>query len=203
MHPQTHRPSHRAPSSLATAYGLQPAACSSGFTLIEILVVVVILGVIVATATLAVGVLGRDRELEDEARRFAAIIEQSREEAELQGRDIGIRLAQPSYEFFQYDGRREHWRPISDDSLFKTRELPEGVRARLWLDGREVVLKPKLEPYDEEKRDKFQPQLLVLSSGDLSPFELRIQREGTTNQWRVIGAPDNTVKAEPIDAQTR
>lgn len=192
----------RKPRSTPHTSGLRVQA-SSGFTLLEILVVVVIVGIIVASATLAVGVLGRDRELEDEARRITAIIDQSREEAELQGKDIGVRFAQPSYEFLQFDARREYWKPIEGDSLFKTRELPEGVRARLWLDGREVVLKPKLEPYEEDKRDKLQPQLLVLSSGDLSPFELRLEREGTPNQWRIIGAADNTVKAEPVDAQTR
>lgn len=191
------------PSSLAAAYGLQPTAGSSGFTLIELLVVIVIIGIIVATASLAVGVLGRDRELEEEAKRFAAVLNQAREEAELQGMDVGVLMAQPAYEYWRYDGRREQWKPIEDDHLFKTRELPEGVRARLWIDGREVVLKPKLEAYDEKEPDKYLPQVMALSSGDVSPFEVRLEREGTPEQWRVIGAADNSVKAEAIDANKR
>lgn len=176
---------------------------SSGFTLIEILVVVVIVGIIVATATLSVGVLGRDRELEEEAKRFTAVLSQAREEAELQGMDVGVFVTQPAYEYLRYDGRREYWKPIEDDRLFRTRELPEGVRARLWIDGREVVLKPKLEPYEEKEHDKHAPQVMALSSGDVSPFELRLEREGTTEQWRVIGAADNSVTAEAIDARKR
>jgi general secretion pathway protein H len=193
-------------SVLATAHSLQPTAAlprSRGFTLIEILVVIVILGVIVASATLAVGVLGRDRELENEARRFAAVIDQAREEAELQGMDLGIFLARPAYEYFRYDSRREQWQPIDDDKLFITRELPEGVHFRLWLDRREVILKPKLEEFDEKELDKHLPQLLVLASGELNPFELRFEREGTSTQWRVIGSADNTVRAEPIDEPKR
>ena len=120
----------------------------SGFTLMEVLVVVVIVGIIVATATLSVGVLGGDRELANEAKRFAAVLIQAREEAEIKGMDVGVLMAQPTYQYLRFDNRREYWKPIEDDSLFRTRELPVGVRARLWLDGREVVLKPKLEPYD-------------------------------------------------------
>lgn len=173
------------------------------FTLMEILVVIVIIGIIVATASLAVGVLGNDRELEEEAKRFATVLNQAREEGELQGADIGVFITQPAYAYLRYDGRHEQWRPIEDDDLFKTRELPEGVRVRLWLDKREVVLKSKFEPFDEDERDKHTPQVFALSSGEISPFELRLEREGTREQWRVIGSPDNTVKAEVVDASQR
>jgi general secretion pathway protein H len=191
------------PVSPARVHGRRTAVRCHGFTLMEILVVVVIVGIIVATATLSVGVLGRDRQLEEEARRFAAVFNQAREEAELQGMDVGIFLTQPAYEYLRYDGRRELWKPIDSDKLFRARELPEGVRARLWLDGREVLLKPKLEPYDEKEHEKHRPQLMALSSGDINAFELRLEREGTPQQWRVIGAADNTINAEPIDANTR
>jgi general secretion pathway protein H len=174
-----------------------------GFTLIEILVVIVIIAVIVATATVAVSVLGSDRELEQEAKRFAAVLNQAREEGELQGLDIGIFIAQPAYTYLRYDGRSEQWKPIEGDELYKTRELPEGVRARLWLDGREVVLKPQLEPFDEHKPDKHAPQIFALSSGEISPFELRLERDGTTTQWRVIGSADNTITVEATDDSTR
>src|SRR5687768_10983935 len=168
-----------------------------GFTLIEILVVIVIMGVIVSMATLSVNVLGRDSQVEDEARRFWAVLRQTREEAELQGLNIGTYFAAHDYEFLRLDALNNLWVPISDDKLYATRTLPDGLRYRIWLDGREIVLKPQLpergddEEDDEELTEEQQkeaslpqalrtidrseakraqenpPQLVVLSNGDV------------------------------------
>ena len=55
-------------------------ARASGFTLLEILVVIVIIGVMVTMATLSIGLLGADREVEEETRRFWAVLRQARAE---------------------------------------------------------------------------------------------------------------------------
>ena len=46
-----------------------------GFTLIEILVVIVIVGTVLSIAMLSFGVLGNDRDLQTEAKRFVALME--------------------------------------------------------------------------------------------------------------------------------
>ena len=61
-----------------------------GFTLIEMLIVIVIIGVIVSMATLSVNMLGRDSQVEDQTRRFWAVLQQAREEAELQSINVGV-----------------------------------------------------------------------------------------------------------------
>ena len=60
-----------------------------GFTLVEMLVVVVIIGMMAVGALLALGVVGRDRTLETETRRIEALLDHAREMAELQTRDYG------------------------------------------------------------------------------------------------------------------
>ena len=198
---------------------------TSGFTLMEVLVVIVIIGVIVSAATIAFGVLGGDREAEDEARRFWALLQQAREEAELQSLDLGVHIAASSYEFLRFDPRRNIWLPIEGDVLYMPRELPAGLRFRVWVEQREVVLKPDLpvrtsddeddEDEDEDEENvvnnlrnpvvdsealetstKFPPHVMVMSSGEILPFEVQIERDGAEAMWRVVAQPDNDLRVE-------
>src|SRR5512138_3301902 len=183
---------------------------SFGFTLIEVLVVVVIMGVIVSAVMLSMNLLGRDRESEDESRRVWALLRQAREEAELQGIDIGIYIAASSYEFLRFDPRRNIWLPIDNDVLYEPRKLPEGLRFRVWLEAREIILQPQLpkrfsledieedEDEDREKKslDERPPQVIVMSSGEIVPFELQIERDGAEALWRVVALPDDDLRVE-------
>jgi len=160
-------------------------------------VVIVIIGVIVSVATLSLGVLGRDSQAEEQARRLWTVLKQAREEAELQGLDGGMFVSAQGYEFLRYDGRNLQWVPIEGDKLFATRELPPGLRFRLWLESREVVLKPEVvDRADKDSQKKWPPQITVLSSGDVMPFELQIEREGNEALWRVVVLPDNDLRIE-------
>jgi general secretion pathway protein H len=168
-----------------------------GFTLLEILVVIVIIGVMVTMVSLSLGVLGADRETEEETRRFWAVLRQAREEAELQAIDVAIFVGTSDYEFLRFDTRRNEWQPIVEDQLYAQRTLPDGLRFRLWLENREIVLKPGLP--DRSKKDesqKFPPQLTVLSSGDVVPFELHIERDSAPALWRLTALADGDLRVE-------
>ena len=168
-----------------------------GFTLLEILVVIVIIGVMVAMVTLSFNVLGSDRETAEETRRFWAVLRQAREEAELQSIDLAVFVGATDYEFLRFDTRRNEWQQIADDKLYAPRVLPEGLRFRLWMESRELVLKPGLP--DRSKRDenqKWPPQVTVLSSGDVVPFELQIERDAAPALWRMTSQADGDLRVE-------
>lgn len=172
-------------------------ARAGGFTLLEILVVIVIIGVMVSMVTLSVGLLGGDREADEETRRFWAVLRQAREEAELQAIDLAIFVGRSDYEFLQFNSRRNEWQPLVDDKLYAQRTLPAGLQFRLWMEGREVVLKPGLP--DRSKQDesqKFPPQITVLSSGDVVPFELQLERDAAPALWRVTSLADGDLRVE-------
>lgn len=171
-----------------------------GFTLLELLVVLVVIGIMVSMAVLSFGVLGRDRQAEEETRRFWVVLQQAREEAELRVEDIAVFISADSYEWLRLEPRRNEWQLIENDELFATRELPEGLRFRLRLESREVVMKPSLpDRGDDDENKKWPPQVMVLSSGEVMPFELEIEREGAPALWRVTALADNDLRVEIRD----
>ena len=160
---------------------------ASGFTLLEVLVVIVIIGIITSMAMVSVNVLGGDDEMDEEARRLMAVLGQVREDAMLEGRDVGLRVDARSYDFARYDARLEQWDLVGDDPLLRERALPDGVEFELWLEGRSVRLADRAEPTD---RSPLQPQVVVMASGDLIPFELRLRRAGTDEVRALTGSAD-------------
>jgi general secretion pathway protein H len=193
-----------------------------GFTLLEVLVVIVIVGVIVSVATISVGVLGRDREMQEQAERVWAVLQQAKEECELQGFDVGLRVGTDSYDFLRFDARQQLWVPIHDDDLMGPRAMPPGLRLRLRLEGREVILTDRPDATDSiakqdktpdppgdkqanaaaaddnNKKQELPPQIMVLASGDLNSFDLQVEREGSDARWHVFSRPDSTVVAEQV-----
>jgi general secretion pathway protein H len=145
---------------------------AGGFTLVEILVVVVIIGIVTAGILLSVNITGRDRDLEKESDRLLALFNYAREQAELQTREYGVMFQDDGYEFLTYDMRRDTWRSVFEDDALRARRLPDGLGFRLSVDARPVVLtRPK------DAKDKT-PQVMIFSNGDLSTFAATLEREG-------------------------
>jgi general secretion pathway protein H len=158
------------------------------FTLIEILVVIVIVGVISAVALLSFGILGDDRNLQREARRLGSLIELANDEATMQGRDYGLEIMQSGYRFIEHDPLLEQWNEIIGDETLRPRQLEEQMEFELFIEDRRVLLEEEAaETEDDEDDDEDQtnrnlvddytPHVLILSSGDITPFELRIVRQ--------------------------
>jgi general secretion pathway protein H len=166
-----------------------------GFTLVEILVVVVIIGVVSAGAMLSLGVLGKDRQLDTERSRLDALLTLVREEAAMQGREYGLRGFIGGYEFVVYEPRSGQWQRIADDRTLRRRALPGGLEMALRIEGKPIVL-PKADAKDTT------PQIMLFSSGELNLFELTIAREGTAEGFRVApGNDDDTILITSLDAK--
>jgi general secretion pathway protein H len=151
----------------ATGTSTERRPAERGFSLLELLVVLLIVGVTLTMATLAVGpMLGRD-DGDDEAVRLAAVLRLAREQAVLQGAEHGLSLTAEGYRLMALEA--EGWTPLVDTAL-RPRTLRPTTTMRLEVEGRGVAL-PQ-EPPDE-------PQLLLLSSGETTPFVIELQDPAT------------------------
>lgn len=92
-----------------------------GFTLVELIVVLLIMGAIGSAVVLTVG--DRDTASSDAAR-FASRVAAARDLAVTTGRPIGIWVGKSGYGFEERRGGR--WQPLANDAL-KARDWPVGT----------------------------------------------------------------------------
>lgn len=166
---------------------MQPAVRSrfktrGGFTLIEVLVVVLIMAIISAMLLMSFGILGDDRALQQQARRMSSLIELATDEAIMQGRDFGLEFMQHGYRFVEHDAALDQWHEVIGDELLRPRPLEEGMEFELFLEGRPVSLAEEAADTDvnedsgDRERQGYLPHVLILSSGEVTPFQLRLVR---------------------------
>jgi general secretion pathway protein H len=159
---------------------------SRGFTLVEILVVVVIMAIVISLAILSVGTAGRDTQLDEETRRIEGLVGLLHERALLEGRDFGMRIEPAAYEFVVYEPRRDRWMPLDQEQEFRHRELPKGVSFQLQLDSQVVVIKPIDRSLSGDVAPPG-PQVAIAASGEGTPFRLTLLRDGTKAKASVDG----------------
>jgi len=74
------------------------------------------------------------------------------------------------------------------------------MSAGLWLESRRVQL-PERSP---AKRTRARlPQVVVLASGDLVPFEVRLERAGTEESRAIAGYADGKIEILADDENAR
>jgi general secretion pathway protein H len=164
---------------------------SRGFTLIEILVVVVILGVVIGAVTLAIGAVGGERQLARQAEQVRALFAYACEQAELTGRDLGISVDAQGFRFSV--ANRDEW--VAD----KTSEL----RPRAWLVGTLTTLSRDGQAIAVTNTAPQKPQLVCFSSGELTPFRLELTLADVKQHFRIEGQPDGDITLNTVESHAR
>ena len=167
-----------------------------GFTLIEILVAVMIIGILLVSVMLSSTLAWGDRELENERDRILAISDHLRDQAALQNREYGLRIFEGGYGFLAWSPRDGLWLTDEQDELLRERKLPKGLTMKLRIEGRPVVL-----PEAAVDADQLKPQILLYSSGDLNSFDLEIRREDGAGVRIMPEAASDTILATMLEPE--
>lgn len=133
-----------------------------GFTLLELMIVIVLIGVLVGMVSFATGP-NPARQARQEAQAIAGMIHQLREQAVLEGQEYGVRLSIDGYRAMKFDAQA--WQPLA--TFYR---WPQNLRPQLELDGQFVDLGAGDGP----------PHLLMLSSDETSAFSLTFSSDDTT-----------------------
>ena len=149
-----------------------------GFTLIEILVVVVIMGITVGFALLAFGDFGRSRRIVMAAEQFINYVKLVEQQAILETSTLGIRLNKNSYQVVRFQFPSS-WQIISKNVIFHQQQFPKNTVIRLTTEN-----------LQEEKGG---PQIIIDASGDMTPFKLHVGSAKQTNIVTIVGEHNGNI----------
>lgn len=151
-----------------------------GFTLLEVMVVLVLIGIITGFALLSAG-RGPQERLAEEAQRLAALVQLQQQEAILASELRGIKFSQAGYALLRRDAKNNWQPPTAADSLIQHR-LPDDMALGLWIEGQPISL----------KNPSRWPQVVLLASGEATEFVAVFgltdeQQNPTALRYRVAG----------------
>lgn len=201
-----------------------PPRPSAGFTLLEILVVMVIIALLAMVVSLSVGGRAVDDRMEAESRRLEQLLRIASDEAQAKGVELGFRHTPKGFEFVTPDTQSGRWRLI-EDGMFRPREVLAPFYLELRIDGRVVAPVPpapregadndelpivtarpstdrKTEEEERERVEATQPQVLILSTGEMTAFTLDLRLKEQPAYYRLEGNALGQLSLErAIDAE--
>ena len=177
------------PAGAATAHRQQ------GFTLLELLAVIVIIGIIVTFASLSIGNRALDDRLEAESKRIEQLLRLAEDEADLKGLAIGLVFTEDGYRFLSANSS-QNWADYAQSGILRSRSLLQPFFVELRIEGRLVPPLPAAGsdessgPADDEEEDeakKLKPQVLLLPGGQMTPFTLDLKAPNYPSYFRIEG----------------
>lgn len=167
---------------------------NAGFTLIEIMLVLVLLA---TSAVAVVSTLPNNKrdEVKEQALRFHHLAQLLGEDAMLNGVDYGIRIEPHQYHFLKLT--QNGWQPLEGVKFFTNVKLETGITTTVtiggaWKDKDRLFKSDSMFKNDDifKKSDQEQkqlpPQIVVMASGEYTPFTVSFEVDKQHQFWQVV-----------------
>lgn len=141
---------------------------SAGFSLLELLTVLLIIGVLATTVVLTYTGGTESRTVQTHAERFMLSVELARQQSTLTNEIWGVKLRPSSYEFL---------RLLEDGDWYLVEESPfhnRSIGKDYWLRGRSLGASQN---HGRPASEGLQPDFLIYPSGEMSPFEVSLAHQ--------------------------
>ena len=138
-----------------------------GFTLWELLVVVAIIAITISMLQLSTSLGDNNRELKRLGKDLGKLFHLLTQEAVFENRNYAISVQDDGFLVLEYNG--ETWQE-SPQAFFKKIKVGDNQHSRLIIN--DLVI-------DTGKKSPPRPHILILSSGEMTPFEWHISDDNT------------------------
>lgn len=149
-----------------------------GFTLIEVLIVILIISIVTSVATLSIH-FNRNKQLETLSRQLVNAINLAEEEALLNSTIIGIGFSNQGWQFYRYQEQTHSWALLNDKALHSP-PVPEYSQFSLKIQNKDVPIDGK-------------PRLVISSNGDIPAFTIGIGKSDAEPLYQIIGEEGGNV----------
>lgn len=147
-----------------------------GFTLLELLVTLVIVGILITFVAVSFTTNSYKHEIRAEANQLAQRIELARRVATTHNETWGLSISKSGYRFLKFDQIDEKWLE-SEDRLFRHHDLP--MHMYLEFDGDQDI------PSLIDKFNELEPEMVIVPGGEMTPFLLNCKHEHS-EQLRIL-----------------
>lgn len=173
----------------------------AGFTLLELVVVLLLVGIILGLATITITARPADNVLKEEATRLHELTQLAAENAIIYGDVIGMLVGPREYGFVV--ATEAGWQPLPDD-VFRPRTLSDAFILELYGEGladADNTLPVNAEDEDDASDDDdepLNPQIVFLGTGEATPFETVLAHDDTDITYKMTTAITGRVDLERV-----